>query len=145
MKKVEKDFFRDELLMLYNKCNKRPIIITAIYSHTDNISWASFVKIKPYLNNLQLKNKISKNYSFCKHINIDRIGIEKYIKLSSSHDRKTFIIIANIIKYNYYGMERIGLKLYEEYNLIPIKQKIKRIYISKPIYSKCYEYSIDDF
>lgn len=144
--KVEKDFFRDELLILQKKCNKKPIIITGIYKHSDNDKWASFIHVKPYLNNrYHIKNyKIKRNQTLCAHVNINRNHIEKYIKLLEIFDNKTFIIVVNIINYDYYGMERIGLEIYEEYNLIPIKLKTKNTYISKSIYSKCYEYTKDD-
>jgi len=143
---AKKNFFRDVLSKLKNKCINKPIIITAIYKHKDNDIWATFVHVKPYINNkFQNKNtKIKYNQKLCGHINISRNDIEKYFKLSEEYDNENFIIIANLIEYTYYGMKRIGLKLYEENYFMPFRLKTINTYIDKSVFSKCYEYSKDD-
>jgi len=139
VKEINDEFFREKLLSIYKKCNGKPIIITGIYLHSDNKKWATFVKIKPFIQNTKFKKKI-----LCNHINISRNDINKHFTMSIIDDRQRFVIIANLKFYNYYERYRIGLELFEGNNILPLRRDRYQLNLGKMIKENCYIYSKDD-
>ena len=137
--KYADEYFRIKLLTIYKKCAGKPILIEGKYKHNENKKWATFINIKPYIQ--YRKNKFDK---FCDHINIDRKIIDKFYLLTDIDNYKRFLIIANIEFYNWYGRERIGIKLFEDNQIIPILKFNKSIKLRKGILEKCYIYEKDD-
>jgi len=147
-KKVKKNYYRDDLLKIYNKCEKKPIILTSKYKHSNSIDWAVFSNLKPYINSkCKLSRENYRNYTFCNHINIFRNDILKYIKLTQIHSNKRFLIMANIIKYECNGIKRMGLKLYKEEGIVPIMEisDTRKNCLRKSLFSKFYQYTEEDF
>ena len=101
---ISRNFFRDNLLSLIGKTNKRPIIVTGIYRHNiQYYKWYSFVDIKPYLG-----NDIN-TYRLCNHINVMLTKTD--IILDEEDDGKKFYLVGFPVSYNHYGVRRGSLKL----------------------------------
>ena len=143
---VEQEYFRNNFLKIYKKCNKKPIVITGKYYYNENEKWYTFTDIKPYTT-INPKDKNNKPFIFCNHINIKKTDIENYINLTSKMNKKRFIIVTNIQKYKQNGIERFGLKLYIENGFTPIMMiiKTKKLYIRKSLLAQFYQYGKDDF
>jgi len=146
--KTKKEYYRDDLLKIYNNCEKKPIILTAKYQNTNTINRMIFTNVKPYMFSIcESDREKYNNYIFCKHITILRNEINKYLKLTPEHKNKRYLIMANLIKYKYNGIKRMGVELYEEGDIIPIMQisDTRKNNLRKSLFSKFYQYTEEDF
>jgi len=147
-KKVKKEYYRDDLLRVYNNCERKPIIITAKYQDNNSINRMIFTNIKPYMYSIceSYRGKY-KNYIFCNHITILRNDIYKYLKLTSNHKYKRFLIMVNLIKYKCNGIKRMGVELFEEDGIVPIMQitDTRKNQLRKSLLPKFHKYGEEDF
>jgi len=102
--KVEKNYYRMELMALIQETENQPIVVTGKYKHTDNPKWITFTTIRCYVPKERTK-------TVCNHINIDRNSVSRYLTLTEDKHNRKFYICGRISTYDHYGDIRACLVL----------------------------------
>ena len=113
MIKVEKNYFRNELMGLIPKVRDVPIVVTAKYKHSNHSRWATFTTVRPYIPG-------RKTRTICNHINIERKTAEKWYNLTEKCNNRKFYLIGHPSAYVYNGSFRGKIELEEGLNIPPI-------------------------
>lgn len=104
MKKLSKNYFRNELINLSEELRSQPTVFTAKYKHTDSPIWATFTTVRRYVPG-------EKQRTVCQHINLERRLVSPHLRLTIlEHNRKVYIR-ARISSYSHYGDTRGCLNL----------------------------------
>jgi hypothetical protein len=104
--KVEKNYFRTELIALTQETGIQPIIFTGRYKHRDNPQWTTFTTIRRYVPGEKTK-------TVCSHININRDSVSRYLTLTEGEHDRLFYICGRVSTYEHYGKIRGCLVLAE--------------------------------
>lgn len=136
--KLEKNYFRDYLKQLIYDTKGKPIIVNAKYKHTDNIKWAVFSTVRPYIPNI-------KTTTLCNHVNIDRSKLCCWYNLKEDFHNRKFYIIGYPYIYVYYGIERGCIRLAEDMQIKPIVFNEELYLINNAILDKCFKFNIDKY
>lgn len=100
---VSKDFFRDNLIKLIGKTDKKPIVLCGRYNHNEFFKHYSFRNVRPWL------GTGVETYQICNHLNV---MIENTNCCLSAEDHgKLFFLIGFPDTYKYRGMKRGYLRL----------------------------------
>lgn len=134
MHKLEKNYFRNNLTLLIERSNGKPIIVDAKYKYTENDKWATFTCVRPYVPNV-------KTCTLCDHINIDRYKLMLWYNLDKDYHNRKFYIIGYPFIYSHYGIERGGIKLAEDFDIKPIIFNEELSLINNFILEKCYQFN----
>ncbi len=94
--KVEKNYYRRQILDLENENQRHPIIFTGKYKHTADPRWITFTTIRRY-------NPREKTQTVCNHINLEREAVARYLSLSEKEHNRKFYIYGRVSTYNHYG------------------------------------------
>lgn len=108
MQKIEKNYFRDELLALRTALAGSPAVFTGKYKHRLDETWAVFTTIRPF-------TPEQRNPTLCNHVNVKRQVIGHYHQLSELDHNRKFYFVGRPSTYLHYGEERGCIEIAEEF------------------------------
>lgn len=94
--KVEKNYYRIELLELEMETRRKPVVFTGKYKHNDNPEWITFTTIRRY-------NPSEKTKTICDHINIKKCIVSQYLNLTEQEHNRKFYICGRVSTYEHFG------------------------------------------
>ena len=103
--KLEKNYYRCELVKLFKDNNHTPLIFTGKYKHTDSKQWITLTNIRHFLPEQE------KQRTICDHINLDKSTIPSNLILNATLHNRQFCFFGELSFYHYYGEERASIKL----------------------------------
>lgn len=105
-KKIAKNYYRDELLLLFQNDNS-PKVFTGKYKHTEDPNWVTITTIRVY-SGIGIRNQ-----TVCNHVNLNRSAVKNWLELDPSrHNHKVYFYASHCF-YTYQNHQRSGLKLIE--------------------------------
>ncbi len=111
--KRDKNFYRYELLKLAELHGDSPLFFSGIYKHADNSDWVTLSTIKLF--------DSAPTKMLCSHINLERLEVEQYLKLSAEENQRKIYFLGRIKTYQHFGTARGGISLIRSENeLVPI-------------------------
>jgi hypothetical protein len=99
MKKLEKNYYRSELMMLQNIPQETVGVYTGKYKHSVNQQWITFTTIREYVPTVKTR-------TICDHVNFERSVLDKFINLTATEHNRKFYFSAKVATYVHYGEER---------------------------------------
>lgn len=110
------DYFRADLIELYNDYGGRAIILTSKYIYGEIEKYVTFGNIRVYDETAGAKTKFQLTY----HVNFPRKLVEQFVTLSRDFHHKKFFLLCCPKLYNHYGDIRGGLDLITNAAFSPI-------------------------
>ena len=127
MKKIGKNYYRDELLKLKEESMKKPIVFTGKYKHGESLKWVTFTTIRRFFPKVKTK-------TVCNHINFEKIKVVPFITLTKEEHNRKYYFCARIMEYNYWGEIRAGLELATDVYDIPIWIGDSNLHVTRTAY-----------
>jgi len=134
--KIYKNYLREQIKQLMELTKGKPIIVVCKYKHSDDLKWATFTTVRPYIKNV-------KTATICNHININRDQISQWYDLNKDLHNRKFYILGYPCIYLHYRVERGCIELAEGMGIKPIVFTEERNLITSRIIEKCYEFDIN--
>lgn len=103
--KLEKNYYRSELVKLFQDHNFSPLLFTGKYKHTASEQWVTLTNIRHFIPDQK------KQLTICDHINLDKASIPPSIHLNNELHNRRFCFYAELYFYHYYDENRAGMKL----------------------------------
>ncbi len=94
--KIEKNYYRTELLELEMETQRKPVVFTGKYKHTENPEWITFTTIRRY-------NTSKKEKTICDHVNINKYIVSQYLNLTEQEHNRKFYICGRVSTYEHFG------------------------------------------
>lgn len=101
--KLQKDYFRDQLLKLIDKTDNKPIVIKAWFQWTGYLKQYCFRDPTPWIGDKEVAHRL------CQHLNV-RIRDVNCI-LEERDDRRWFFLVGFPDSYRHFGMRKGCLRL----------------------------------
>ena len=93
----------------------KPVIVSGIYLYNNDLSYSTFLDIKPYKQGTSVVTK-----TLCNHISIWNEYVTPYFNFKPQYDKHRFYLICEAYTYVTDGVRRGGLRPTEELKINPI-------------------------